>query len=125
MFAPGDLTVDAKRFQFKAGGDEAGVTDRLMASRSGIPSRLAWCWSGRTARGRTSSSMATSAMPLRRALPRMIHRRKPQLLARVVREADGVTDVAARVMAAAKNIAEGTGQCGRRRKVLRDAPTLW
>jgi len=121
MFAPGDLR-STQRFQSR-GGDEAGVTDRAQwRQEGGIPSS----WHGAGLAGPLGKNFivdGTSAMPLRRALPRMIHRRSRNS-SPACAEADGVTDVAARVMAGSQEHRRGHRQCGRRRKVLRDRPDL-
>ncbi len=117
---PAEIGVDAKRFQFKGGGDEAGVTERLEGVRKWDP-RLAgtalvwrdedgkfWIADGHQRLG-LAKRLAASGQPGIR------------LNAFVLDAAHGVTDVAARGIAAAKNIAEGTGTSIDAAKAIRAA----
>ncbi|MGH7176649.1 MAG: hypothetical protein ACREJC_04650 [Tepidisphaeraceae bacterium] len=119
---PEDLIVDAKRFQFKAGGDEAGVTDRLKGVQTWDPMRggIIVVWENSKGErflvdGHQRHALATR---LQKA------GQKPKLLAVILRESDGVTEDTARSDAAAKNIAEGTGTAIDAAKILRARPEV-
>jgi hypothetical protein len=115
-----DITVDAHRFQFKSGGDEYGVTDRLRGVREWNPifaSRVivwedkegrAFLADGHQRHGLARRIQAETGEPIR-------------MDAVVLREADGISAEDARVYAALKNIAEGTGTAVDAAKVIRDA----
>lgn len=117
-FAPRELTVDAKRFQFKAGGDKAGVTDRLKGVEK-WDQRLAGLsivWEGKNGKryvvdGHQRHGLATR---LEKA------GQKPKIHAITLREADGETEGYARALAAFKNIAEGSGTAIDAAKILRE-----
>ncbi|MGC2521478.1 MAG: LPD38 domain-containing protein [Stellaceae bacterium] len=123
-FRPGDLTIDADRFQFKAGGDEAGVTDRLQGVTNWDPVKaglsLVWEDNG----GQHFIVDGHQRYGLAQRIADADPAQDPKLNSIVVREADGVSDIEARAMAAAKNIAEGTGTAIDAAKVLRDQPEL-
>jgi len=122
-FDPDELIVDAQRFQFKDGGDDAGVTDRLAGVEEWDPLRagVALVWEdesgarfivdGHQRRGLASRIKATGA-------------EAPQLPGYLLREGDGISAEGARAIAATKNIAEGTGTAIDAAKVLRDAPEI-
>ena len=123
-FRPGDLTVDADRFQFKAGGDEQGVTDRLQGVSQWDPIKagLSLIWEDKS--GQRFIVDGHQRYGLAQRIAAQDPSQDPKLNGIVVREADGVSDVEARVMAASKNIAEGTGTAIDAAKVLRDQPEL-
>lgn len=113
-----NVQVDARTFQFKSGGDEAGVTERLRGVRNWDPERtgIAIVWERKDGqrfivdghqRLGLAKRLADAGQPV-------------ELPVRVLREADGVTAAMARGRAAAKNIAEGTGSPLDAAKVLRD-----
>lgn len=117
---PRAVKVDAARFQFKAGGDRAGVTDRLQGVQHWDP-RLAgvslvwrdldgqdWVADGHQRFGLATRLMNEGHGPIR-------------VNAFVLNAGDGVSDADARVIAAAKNIAEGTGTPIDAAKVMREA----
>ena len=119
-YRPGDLVVDANRFQFKSGGDDFGVTDRLQGITEWNPiygGRLV-VWEDEAGRAFVADGHQRSG--LARRLEQM-HGAEIKLDATVLREADGVSAQDARVWAALKNIAEGTGSAVDAAKVLRDA----
>lgn len=116
---PDELTVDAQRFQFKAGATTEGVTERLQGvtrwdeSKAGI----AVVWE------RADGQQFVADGHQRVALARRLREQGQdiRLNAIVLRESEGISDVDARVQAAAKNIAEGSGSPVDAAKVLRDA----
>lgn len=117
---PETVTVDAKRFQFKEGGDEFGVTDRLQGVET-WDERLAgtslvfrdadgknWVADGHQRFGLAKRLMASGHPPIK-------------VNAFVLDATNGYTDASARAIAAVKNIAEGTGTAVDAAKVLRAA----
>jgi hypothetical protein len=123
-YSPGDLLVDADRFQFKAGADEQGVTDRLSGVEAWDPVKagLALVWEDKD--GKRWIVDGHQRLALAKRIEEADPAQQPRLNAITVREADGVSDTIARVQAASKNIAEGTGSAVDAAKVLRDAPAL-
>jgi hypothetical protein len=105
---PDTVRIDAKRFQFKAGGDEAGVTDRLHGVAEWDPylAGTVMIWEDRA--GRRWIADGHQRLGLARRLKAQ-GRADVVLNAFVLREADGIGERVAMMRAAAKNIAEGTG----------------
>jgi hypothetical protein len=122
--APHELLVDAKRFQFKSGADEKGVTDRLrgVTEWNPIKAGMALVWEDRDGKFYVVDGHQRLALAARIAAEDPAQR--PQLLAYVLRQSNGVSARAARVAAALKNVAEGTGTAVDAAKVLRDEPDL-
>ena len=123
-FRPGELTVDADRFQFKSGADEQGISDRLQGVNNWDPVKagLSLVWQDKD--GDHFIVDGHQRYGLAQRINATDPAQDPRLNAIVVREVDGVSDVEARVMAASKNIAEGTGTAIDAAKVLRDRPDL-
>jgi len=117
---PNTIAVDAKRFQFKGGGDEAGVTDRLAGVKEWSPllggisvvyrdsTGKNWIADGHQRVGLAKRLMAEGHPPIR-------------MNAQVIDAKNGFSVSDARAIAAAKNIAEGTGTAVDAAKVLREA----
>jgi len=117
---PNTIAVDAKRFQFKGGGDEAGVTDRLAGVKEWSPllggisvvyrdsTGKNWIADGHQRVGLAKRLMAEGHPPIR-------------MNAQVLDAKNGFSVSDARAIAAAKNIAEGTGTAVDAAKVLREA----
>lgn len=122
QFNPSDLKVDAKRFQFKEGGDEAGVTDRLKGVKKWDPikSGVTLVWED------LNGDFYIADGHQRHGLASRLEKegQEPKIRAVVLREADGVTSEDARAIAAAKNIAEGTGNAVDAAKILRSRPDM-
>ncbi len=104
-----DLKVDAKTFQFKGGGDDFGVTERLKGITEWNP-ELAGnivVWEAKDGTRYIADGHQRTGLASR------IMRDNPQLDIRIpayiYREIDGVTAMDARYNAAIKNIGEGTG----------------
>jgi hypothetical protein len=123
-FRPGDLTVDARRFQFKEGGDEAGVSGRLRGVTSWDPIKAGMGIVYEDADGARYIVDGHQRLALARRSAEADPGQNPQLHGWVLRAADGVSADEARIIAAAKNIAEGTGTAVDAAKVLRDRPDL-
>lgn len=107
-FRPGDLQVDAERFQFKRGGDALGVNDRfkgvdLFDQRN---AGIVFVWED-LAGGRFIADGHQRLGLARRA--EAANPDKPVYLQGfLLREADGITAEEARYLAAIKNIADET-----------------
>jgi hypothetical protein len=117
---PKDIGVDAARFQFKAGGDQAGVTDRLQGVEKWDPmlagTGLVW----RDEQGKMWIADGHQRLGLAKRLTEE-GQEGIRLNAFVLDSAAGVTDAEARAIAATKNIAEGTGTAIDTAKVMREA----
>jgi hypothetical protein len=114
------VSVDAGLMQFKAGGDANGVTDRLQGVDQWNPllagRQMLW--------ERRDGTLLVADGHQRVGLARRIGARTGEdipLDAVILREADGVTAAHARILAALKNISEGTVTALDAAKVLRDA----
>ena len=120
---PMDIEVDAKTFQFKEGGDEFGVTERLQGITTWDKYKAGTVTVYEYADGR----MAIADGHQRLGLAKRIRSQDPSQNIRVcaykLRETDGITPPEARVIAAMKNIAEGTGTSIDAAKVLRVDPS--
>jgi hypothetical protein len=119
-FRPGELTVDARRFQFKEGGNEAGVTERLTGVERWDPIKSGMTVVYEDHDGARYIVDGHQRLSLAKRIAEADPAQDPRLTAYVLRAADGVTDAEARAAAAAKNIAEGTGSAVDAAKVLRD-----
>lgn len=123
-FDPAELIVDAKRFQFKGGGDEHGVTDRLKGVKKWDPIKAGMVLVWEDATGKRYIVDGHQRAGLAKRIASEDPTQKPRLNGYLIKEGDGVTDVEARAVAAAKNIAEGTGTTVDAAKVFRDHPEL-
>jgi hypothetical protein len=112
-----DVQTDAVAMQYKAGGDEAGVTERLKGISEWKPERAGMSLIYERADG--SRVVADGHQRLGLAKRLAAEGKKVQLPATILREVDGVTPADARVAAALKNIAEGSGSAIDAAKVLR------
>lgn len=112
---PRTVAVDAKRFQFKAGGDTEGVTDRLKGVEEWDPMRAGISVIYEQADGARFIVDGHQRLALAKRIGD-----DATLNAIVLREADGVTVADARQRAALKNIAEGTGTSLDAAKVFRE-----
>lgn len=115
---PSQIKVDAGRFQFKGGGDEFGVTERLRGVTEWNP-----IYAGRAVLWEDAGgSIYVADGHQRVGLARRIQEQSGtpiQIDGILMREADGVTAEDARTWAALKNIAEGTGSAVDAAKVIR------
>lgn len=112
----GRILVDANRFQFKAGGDAHGVTDRLKGVQEWDPALA-----GRVMLWEDKAGKVFVADGHQRVgLAKRIGADTP-VDAMIFREADGVSAEEARTLAALKNVAEGTGTAIDAAKVVRGA----
>lgn len=117
---PMEIGVDARRFQFKEGGDEAGVTERLQGVEQWDPRLAGTALVFRDASGQDWVADGHQRMGLAKRLMENGH--PPiRVNAFVLDAANGVTDAEARAIAAIKNVAEGTGTAVDAAKVMRAA----
>lgn len=112
------IGVDAKLMQFKTGGDEQGVTDRLRGVTEWNVERAGVSLVYEFADGKRIIADGHQRLGLARRLAS--EGKDVELPTIVLRESDGVTPEMARARAAFKNIAEGTGSSSDAAKVLRD-----
>ena len=124
MFAykPNDLLVDANLFQFKAGGDIMGVTERLHGVTQWDPVKANTAIVYEFADGRTFIADGHQRLALAKRLQEADPSLNIQIYAFKIREIDGRTPAYARAAAAGKNLAEGTGTLVDAAKILRDYP---
>jgi hypothetical protein len=121
-FDPDAIEVDAELMQFKAGGDEFGVTERLQGVDTWNPilAGRVVVWESQDGRRLIADGHQ------RRGLASRIAANDPaqdvKLDALVLRESDGWDAETARTWAALKNIAEGSGSPVDAAKVLRGIP---
>jgi len=115
---PDQLTVDAERFQFKGGGDEFGVTERLRGVSEWNPIYAGRVVVWEDAGGKLFVADGHQRVGLARRIEGE-HGQEIQLEGIVLRESEGVTAEDARTWAALKNIAEGTGTAVDAAKVIR------
>lgn len=113
------IETDAKLMQFKAGGDEHGVTDRLAGVTEWEPERAGVLMVYEFADGKRIIADGHQRLGLAKRLAG--EGKEVEAFGIVMREIDGVTPAQARVRAALKNMAEGTGTAGDAAKVLRDS----
>ncbi|MGY3392929.1 hypothetical protein ACVWW6_005520 [Bradyrhizobium sp. USDA 3311] len=121
-FNPNDLGTDAAAFQYKGGGDAAGVTDRLRNVSQFDP--LA---SGKTlVFERNDGTRVIADGHQRLGLSKRLIQNDPsiRLDGYLFREADGWTAEDVRAIAAKKNMQEGSGDALDAARVLRDRPDL-
>jgi hypothetical protein len=124
MFRPTELNVDAKRFQFKEGGDEQGVTNALKSVTKWDQAKgnqvIVW----QDLNGELFVVDGHQRSGLARRLIETGKEQDIQLPGLLYREADGISAEDARSIAAVKNIAEGSGSAIDGAKVLRSRPDL-
>ena len=103
--SPRGIQVDAKRFQFKEGGDELGVTTRLK----GVEQWNSFASGKIVVYEQVNGARFIVDGHQRLALAKRLDNDQIELDAYVLKEADGVGVPFARMLAAIKNIGEGTG----------------
>jgi hypothetical protein len=127
-FNPADLEVDAKTFQYKSGGDEFGVTERLAGEVKWDPVYAGTILVYEFANGRRVVADGHQRLALAKRISAQDPSQKPLLYGGILREVDGVTPEQARLYAALKNISETPDDAAGRRvidaaKVLRVDPS--
>lgn len=121
-FDPNDIGVDAKTFQFKEGGDEFGVTDRLQGVTQWDPIKGGMVTIYEYADGRLFIADGHQRLGLAKRISQQDPSQNVKMIGYRLREVDGITPEDAMVTAALKNISEGTGSAIDAAKVLRSSP---
>jgi hypothetical protein len=121
-FDPNDIGVDAKTFQFKEGGDEFGVTDRLQGVTEWNPYLGGMVTIYEYADGRLFIADGHQRLGLAKRISQQDPSQKVKMIGYRLREVDGITPEDAMVTAALKNISEGSGTAIDAAKVLRSRP---
>lgn len=122
QFDPMTLQTDAARFQYKADGDSQGVTARLQGVQAWDPASSGKSLIWEDAQGRQFVADGHQRRGLARRLVEQGFEDKPMLDGYLFRQADGWDARDVRVIAALKNIREGSGTILDAAKVFRDAP---
>lgn len=118
---PASIGIDADRFQFKAGADIEGVTERLQDVERWDPKLAGISIVYETSDGNRFIVDGHQRVALaRRMVAGGQDASEVKLNSIVLREADGISDADARQIAAVKNIAEGTGSAVDTAKVFRE-----
>ena len=117
-----DVTIDAKRFQFKEGGDEYGVTERLQGVTTWDPVKAGTVIFWEDAQGKVFIADGHQRAGLARRIMDQDPSQDISLIGYKLRETDDVSAEKARVIAAVANIAQGTGTVVDAAKVLRVEP---
>lgn len=120
-FNPDEIEVDAKTFQFKEGGDQYGVTERLQGVEKWDPVKAGQVIVYEYADGRKFIADGHQRLGLARKLKETDQ--SVTLYGQMFRQAEGFSPEDVRVVAALKNIAEGTGTAVDAAKVLRVDPS--
>lgn len=124
FYDPKNIKVDAETFQFKAGGDVAGVTERLQGVTEWDPISANTGIVYEKANGDTFIVDGHQRLGLAKRLMETDPAQKIEFIAFPLRETDGISVEEARVIAAMKNIREGTGTAIDAAKVLKIDPAL-
>lgn len=112
------IEVDPETFQYKAGGDERGVTNRLRGVKRWDNIRSGWGVLYEYANGRTVIVDGHQRLELARRAD--ADGQEVAFPVRIFREVDGYSEIQVRAIAAEKNIAEGSGSALDAAKVMRD-----
>ena len=124
MFNPTALNVDAKRFQFKSGGDEYGETGALRNVTKWDPAKAQAIIVWEQNDGQLYVADGHQRAGLARRLTEQGKAKNIQLPGILYREKDGVSADDIRAVAAVTNIANGSGSALDGAKVLRARPDL-
>jgi len=125
LFKPNDLELDPKAFQFKSEATgPGGISRRLEGVEAWDPVRAGeiLVWQG--VDGRNFVADGHQRVGLANRILEQDPKADIVIPGHVLREADGVTQAQARVVAATKNIAQGTGTAVDAAKILRVDPAL-
>lgn len=118
-FDPDEIGVDAHLMQFKGGGDEYGVTDRLQGVTQWNPVLAGRAIVWEATDGRRLIADGHQRLGLAKRIRAQDPAQSVALDALVLREADGWDAESVRVWAALKNVAEGSGTMVDAAKVMR------
>ena len=119
-FSPADIGIDAGLMQFKSGGDQFGVTERLRGVEQWDPlaAGMLTVWEGLD--GRRLIADGHQRLGLAGRIMAADPAQNIRVNAFVLREADGFSAADARILTALKNIGEGTGTAIDAAKVFRE-----
>ncbi|QUM73348.1 hypothetical protein [Sphingopyxis granuli] len=118
-FDPNEIGVDAELMQFKGGGDEYGVTERLQGVTQWNPVLAGRAIVWEAVDGRRLIADGHQRLGLAKRIRAQDPAQSVALDALVLREADGWDAESVRVWAALKNVAEGSGTMVDAAKVMR------
>lgn len=104
-----DLNVNADTFQYKTGGDSAGVTERLKGISQWSPEAAGNISVWENAEGKLYVADGHQRVGLAKRIMANNPDQEIKIPAYIYREADGYTSMDARAMAAFKNIGQGSG----------------
>lgn len=121
-FDPNEIEIDAETFQFKAGGDAFGVTERLQGITEWDAIKAGNITVYEYADGRKVVADGHQRVGLATRIKSQDPSQEVVLYGMKLREVDGISPQEAMVIAALKNISEGTGTAIDAAKVLRTAP---
>lgn len=124
FYNPNDIKVDAETFQFKAGGDIYGVTERLQDVKQWDPISANTVIVYEKADGNKFIVDGHQRLGLAKRLLAENPNQKIDLVGFPLREVEGISVDEARVIAAFKNIREGTGTAIDAAKILKVSPDL-
>ena len=122
-FDPDELGVDAELFQYKSGGDQYGVTEALKGVTQWDQVRAGTALVYEFADGRKVVADGHQRLGLAKRIKDQDPTQQPKIHAYTKRQVDGWTVEEVRVIAALKNIAEGSGKPVDAAKVLRVDPS--
>lgn len=123
-FDPANLTTDARAMQYKGGGDEAGVTDRLRSVTRWDPLAGGRVFVFERLDGTQVIADGHQRMGLAKRIQAEDPEQKVELVGHLFREADGWSAADVRAMAAKKNMQEGSGTPLDAARILRDKPDI-
>lgn len=118
-FRASEIGVDAELMQFKSGGDQFGVTDRLRSVEQWDSYQAGFVTVWEALDGRRLIADGHQRLGLAKRIGAQTGEDIP-INAYVLREADGVTAADARAITALKNVAEGSGTKTDAAKVFRE-----
>lgn len=121
-FDPKDIGTDARTFQYKDGGDAAGVTDRLAGVTRWDPMASGKVFVFETADGAKVIADGHQRLGLAKRL--QMAGQDVKLDGYLFRAADGWTPADVRALAAKKNLQEGSGSAMDAARILRDRPDV-
>lgn len=121
VFTPDELKTDAKRFQYKGGGDEQGVTGLLKGVKKWDQRKagLISVWESKEGERFVFNGHQRLGLAKRAAA----NGQEPKLLAQVYREVDGISAEDAMIIGAELNMGEGSGTALDAAKILRVRPS--
>ena len=118
-FTVDELETDANIFQYKQGGDDFGVTDRLKGVTEWNPHASNVIIAYEFADGRKVIADGHQRLGLAKRIKAQNDGQDPKLFGYLYREADGYSPEQIKIFAAIKNIQEGSGTSIDAAKILR------